>query len=125
MKKVLLVLGAIVTLSLSSCATILTKGSQAVTFNGMEGTRIYSNGMKIATIGRDGSVTARIKKQLSDKELIAKKEGYRTTPLVLTTKLQPVSFFNLLSILGWGIDFATGKVKKYDTTFVEVEMEKK
>ncbi len=125
MKKVLLVLSAVATLSLSSCATLFTKDSQAVTFSGMAGTRIYSNGMKIATIGSDGTITANVKKQLSDKSLVAKKDGYKARPLVLTTQLQPLSILNFFNVLGWGIDFITGKVKKYDTTFVEVEMEKK
>ncbi len=124
MKKVLFILCAVATLGLTSCATILSKSSQAITFNGMEGTRIYSDGMKIASIGQSGSVTTLVKKQLSDKPLIAKKEGYKPYPFVLSTKIQPLSFLNLLDVLGWGIDLATGKVKKYENTFIELDMEK-
>lgn len=58
---------------MSSCASIFTPAKQTITFSGMEGTKIYDNGRKIATIDESGEATARIRKKLSSKELIAKK----------------------------------------------------
>lgn len=62
MKKVLLSL--IVVFSMSSCASIFTPAKQTITFSGMEGTKIYDNGRKIATIDESGEATARIRKKV-------------------------------------------------------------
>ena len=55
----------------------------------MNGTKIYeaSTKQKIAEIKEDNSVTVQIKKKREDKQLVAKKEGYQTTPFVLNLHL--------------------------------------
>ncbi|RGT31640.1 hypothetical protein DW989_04810 [Bacteroides stercoris] len=123
MKKVLLSL--IVVFSMSSCASIFTPAKQTITFSGMEGTKIYDNGRKIATIDESGEATARIRKKLSSKELIAKKEGYKSTPFLLEARFNPISCINLLNVIAWGIDLGTQKACKWDNTYIEIEMEQK
>lgn len=49
---------------MSSCASIFTPAKQTITFSGMEGTKIYDNGRKIATIDESGEATARIRKKV-------------------------------------------------------------
>lgn len=122
MKNVLL--GLIVTFAMTSCASIFTPAKQTITFSGIEGTKIYDNGRKIATIDEDGQATARIRKKLSSKELIAKKEGYKPTPFLLEAKFNPISCINLLNVLAWGIDLGTQKVCQWDNTHIEIDMEK-
>ena len=43
----------------------------------------------------------------------------------LETTLNPVSILNLTNIFGWGIDLATEKCCRWDSEFIEFEMEEK
>ena len=122
MKKILLfVLPAMM---LSSCCTLFTPSKQAITFNGENGIKIYDDGMKIAEIKDNNTTSVRIKKELSSKYLIAKKEGYRPTPLKLDTKFDAVAVINILFWPGFVVDAATGQMCKWDTTNIDIEMEK-
>lgn len=122
MKKVVLML--ICALCLSSCGTLFTPTKQPITFIGMPETKIYDNYKKIGEITEDGIATIKVRKELSDKTLIAKKEGYKNTPIVLEAVFNPVSVINLTNVLAWVIDLGTGKCCKWDTDVVEIEMEK-
>ena len=122
MKKVVLML--ICALCLSSCGTLFTPTKQPITFIGMPETKIYDNYKKIGEITEDGIATIKVRKELSDKTLIAKKEGYKNTPIVLEAVFNPVSLINLTNVLAWVIDLGTGKCCKWDTDVVEIEMEK-
>lgn len=123
MKKILfLIIG---TLCLTSCGTLFTSSKQPITFMGMPETRIYDNNKKIAEIPEDGTTTIKIRKKLSDKTLIAKKEGYKNTPIQLDAVFNPISVINLTNVIAWGIDLGTGKCCKWDNDVIEVEMEKK
>ena len=122
MKKILLfVLPAMM---LSSCCTLFTPSKQAITFNGENGIKIYDDGVKIAEIKDNNTRSVRIKKELSSKYLIAKKEGYRPTPLKLDTKFNSVAVINILFWPGFVVDAATGQMCKWDTTNIDIEMEK-
>ena len=69
MKKLFL-LGIFIPFLNTSCCSIFTSAKQTVTFVGEEGTRIYDNGMKIATIGESGETSVRIRKKISSKVFI-------------------------------------------------------
>lgn len=122
MKKVLLML--ICVLCLSSCGTLFTPSKQPITFMGMPETRIYDNGKKLGEIAESGTTTIKVRKKLSNKTLIAKKDGYKNTPITLDATFNPVSIINFTNILAWAIDLGTGKCCKWDTDVVEIEMEK-
>ena len=109
--------------SLTSCGTLFTSSRQTITFTGDEGTKIYDNGKKIAEINDDGTGSARVRKKLSDKTFIAKKEGYKNTPVVLESTFNPVSIINLLNVVAWAVDLGTGKCCKWDNTIIEINME--
>ena len=123
MKKILLlVLSAMM---LSSCCTLFTPSKQTITFNGENGIKIYDDGMKIAEIKDNNTTSVRIKKELSSKYLIAKKEGYRPTPLRLDTKFDAVGVLNIFFFpVGFVVDAATGQMCKWDNTYIDIEMEK-
>lgn len=123
MKK--FILSAFVLFSMTSCASMFTAARQSVTFVGQEGTRIYDNGQKIATIDESGEARVRMRKKIMAKELVAKKDGYKSATLVMEPQFNPVSCLNLLNVLAWGIDLATQKVCKWDTTYFEIELEAK
>ena len=122
MKKVLLMI--ICVLCLSSCGTLFTPSKQPITFMGMPETRIYDNGKKLGEIAESGTTTIKVRKELSNKTLIAKKDGYKNTPVTLDATFNPVSIINLTNILAWAIDLGTGKCCKWDADVVEIEMKK-
>lgn len=109
----------------SSCATIFTKGKQEITFVGEKGVTIYDKNAVIAKIGEGGTATARVKKRLSNKTLIAKKDGYKNVPLTLDAQFNPISILNLLSPISWAIDLGTGKCCKWENEVIEFEMNEK
>ena len=123
MKKVNLLAAIFFMLLTSSCASIFTSAKQNITFVGEEGTKIYDNGQKIATIGETGETSVRIRKKISSKELVAKKNGYKPSTLILESTFNPISCINLLNVLAWGIDLGTQKVCKWENTYIEVELE--
>ena len=122
MKKVLSML--ICVLCLSSCGTLFTPSKQAITFVGMPQTKIFDNSKKLGEIDESGTAIIPIKKKLFNKTLIAKKKGYKNTPIVLESTLNPVSIINLTNLFAWVIDLATEKCCKWDSDVIEFEMEK-
>ena len=108
----------------TSCGTLFTPTRQRITFTGLPETRIYDNGRKLGVIPEDGTTTIKIKKKLTDKQLLAKKEGYKNSIITLDAVLNPVSIVNLTNVFAWAIDLATGKCCRWDQEIIEVEMEK-
>ena len=102
--KKILVIALSTLLLFTSCGTLFTPTRQRITFTGLPETRIYDNGKRLGVIPHDGMTTIKVKKKLSDKQLIAKKEGYRDTPIELETTFNPISILNLTNVFAWGID---------------------
>lgn len=111
----------------TSCMSLFSSAIQTITFTSEEGTKLYdgTNNVKLAEIPEEGTATVKLKKKLSDKIIIAKKEGYRNTPFVIESQFNPKSLWNILFWPGFLIDLGTGKINKYDPTIYNVEMEKK
>ena len=84
-KHFILLMMAIPVLGLSSCMSIFSSTQQPITITGENGTKLYdaANNVKLAEIKEGGSTTFRLKKKLSDRTVIAKKEGYKNTPFVI------------------------------------------
>jgi len=110
---------------LSSCATLFTPTKQKVTFMGESGIGIYDGTIKIGEIDKEGIATIKIKKGSNDKTLFAKKEGFEKTPIQVESVFNPISILNFFFFPGWIVDFATGKICKYDNEVLEIEMRKK
>jgi len=109
-------------LSLTSCATILTGTSDAITFNSTpEGAKVYESGIEKCTT----PCTYKVGRSLSEKTIEVKKEGYQNKVMALDSKFNAVSVINLFGILGWGIDAATGSIKKYDTKVYNISLDEK
>ena len=92
-------LAIVYALCLSSCGTLFTSSRQDITFMGLPETRIYDNGRKLGEISENGMTTIKIKKSISDKTLIAKKDEHKNTLVILDATLNPVSIINLTNIL--------------------------
>ena len=110
-------------LSFSSCASIFSATKQKITFAGDSGIKIYDEGNLVTEIQDDGFGKARIRKRITAKTLVAKKEGYKTSYIQLEPTLNFVALLNLTDIIGWAIDVATGKVCNWKNTFIEVQLD--
>lgn len=108
--------------SLTSCATIFTGTSDAITFNSSpEGAKVYEAGVEKCTT----PCTYKVSRSLSQKTVELRKEGYENKVVGLDSKFNSVSILNLFGLLGWGIDAATGSLKKYDTKVYEIKLDEK
>ena len=125
MKKNLLVL-LCCTFMFSSCMTIFTKPRQTLTFTGENGIRLYdgTNNVKVGEIKEGNSVSINMKKNISDKIIIAKKEGYANTPLMIESNFNVKGLWNILFWPGFLVDLGTGQINKYDPYIYNIEMEK-
>lgn len=110
---------------MSSCCTVFTASKQNVTFMAPNGTKIYDaeTNIKIAEVEKENMVTTKIKKKVSDKQLIARKDGYSPTPFMLETAFNPSSLWNILFWPGFLVDLGTGKMFKWDNTIINLELE--
>lgn len=110
------------TLSFTSCATIFCGSRKKVTFD----TNIP---VKEATVTVDGRKyahvtfpwTTKIKRGFDQTVVKAEAEGLDTATLVIDKTFNAVAVLNLLDILGWGIDAATGAMTKPEYNFYELE----
>ena len=123
MKKVLILLCS--ACLFTSCMSVFSSSKQTITFTGEEGIKLYDgrNNVKLAEIKEDGSATVQLKKSLSDKTIIAKKEGRKSVPFVVESSFNAKSLWNILFWPGFLIDLGTGKINKYDPVIYNVEME--
>lgn len=122
--KKILVIALSTLLLFTSCGTLFTPTRQRITFTGLPETRIYDNGKRLGVIPHDGMTTIKVKKKLSDKQLIAKKKGYKNSIICLDAVLNPVSIINLTNLFAWAIDLITGKCCKWENDIIEIDMEK-
>lgn len=116
---------ALLGLTLSSCCTVFTSSKQSVTFMAPDGTRIFDAGtnVKIAEVKQDNTVTVSIRKSRENKQLIARKDGYRPAPFVLETGFNAATLWNFLFWPGFLVDLGTAQMFKWENTLVSIEME--
>lgn len=114
-------------LLLSSCASIVTKRNQEITFKGVPGTTVIDKKKNtiIAEVGSNGFATANVPKQLGSKTISATKDGYQSKDYTMNTKLQGWFWGNLAfgGIPGMAIDAATGKMMKYSENLYDVTLQ--
>jgi uncharacterized protein YceK len=120
MKRIVLLSLAATTLLMSSCATVFTGSKQPVNIAS------YPAGAKIQVDGIDRGVTpsvVKLKKGFEGQTVTLKKEGYEAKTFQPETSFNAVSVLNLFSILGWGIDAATGAMMRYNPKAYELQLE--
>lgn len=113
-----------ITLSATSCATILTGTKDKITFNTTpEGAKVMHKGVEKCTT----PCTAEIPRSLSKQMVTFEKEGFNSKEMKLTKSFNPVSLVNILlgGVIGVGIDAATGSLTKYSPKAYKVELEAK
>lgn len=123
-KKLSSVLLAVIALSATSCATIITGTKDKITFNSTpEGAKVFHKGIEKCTT----PCTAEIPRSLSKQMVTLQKEGFNDKEVKLTKKFNPVTLVNILlgGAIGVGIDAATGSLTKYSPKEYQVELEAK
>jgi hypothetical protein len=120
MKKFFIVSILSASIFFSSCATVFTGSKQAVTFNS------YPQGADIEVDGINRGVTpaaVKLKKGFNGQTVTLKKEGFDPKIFQPETSFNSVAIINLFSIIGWGIDAATGAMMKYDPKVYEIKLQ--
>lgn len=127
LKFIPLLVGCVLALGTSSCASLFTKSSQEVTFKGIPGTTVVNpkkGNTTVAVVGDNGYGSAKVKKQLKSLDLLATRDGYQSKNIHLGTKIQGAFWCNLIfgGIPGFAIDAATGKMMKFKETSFDVTL---
>ena len=120
MKKLLLI--ALVVLSCSSCATIISGSKKRVTFDSdMKGSaKMIVDGRRYHDMTFPCKVN--IKRGFSDTVVRVEAEGYEPQTIYIDKTLNPWAILNLADIVGWVIDAATGAVTQPDSDYYWIDM---
>lgn len=120
MKKVVVLLG-VLTLA-TSCGTLFTGTSDNISFmSDPRGAKVFIRGMEKCTTPCSVSVS----RSISPVEAQMKLNDHEIKSFELTRSFNGVCILNLLSILHWGVDAATGAIMKYDAKNYYLILEKK
>lgn len=118
-KKLTILLMSSIILLTTSCASILTGSKRKVLFESdPSGAKVFVNGFE------KGKTPVQIKVAADDRVDI-RLDDYRERVVVMDSKFNLVAILNGFSIIGWGIDALTGSLKRVDTKYVKVSLEKK
>ena len=114
MKKILITL----LLLLSSCATILTGSKKSVLFeSNPNGAKVFINGFE------RGETPVQLYVEADDR-VDFRLDNYKERVVVMDSDFNLVAIINGFSIIGWGIDALTGSLKRVNTKYVKVDLEK-
>ena len=118
MKKSSLILILVTVFLITSCASILTGSKRKVLFEtNPSGAKVFVNGFEKGKTPVQLKVTA-------DDRIDFRLDNYTERVVVMDSKFNSVAILNAFSILGWGIDALTGSLKRVDTKYVKVTLEK-
>lgn len=112
----------LIALASASCATLFGDKDRLVRVDSRpSGASVRLNGMPV---GRTPA-TVEITSMTGNNTIEISEKGYESIVVPVKTSVQPIAFLNLLNILCWGIDFATGNVMRLDTKSISVDLEKR
>ena len=105
----------------TSCATVFCGSRAKVTFDSnvpVESATLTIDGQKHNHVRFP--YTTKIKRGFTNSEVKAEAEGYEPARFTIYKNFNAVSVINLLDVLGWGIDAATGAMMKPDKRAYEI-----
>ena len=119
MKQKLSIITMVLTMILSSsCASIISTSKRKVLFEtDPPGAKVFVNSME------KGITPVQLKVRAEDR-IDFKLVDYQEKIVVMDSKFNLVAILNGFSIIGWGIDAITGSLKRVDTKYVKVSLEK-
>ncbi|HIY68254.1 MAG TPA: hypothetical protein H9828_02410 [Candidatus Alistipes intestinigallinarum] len=120
MKYLIILLGSLL---MTSCASIFCGSKAKVTFD--------SDISEKATLTIDGRkhtnvtfpYTTKIRRGFDETIVKAEAPNYRAEPIIINKSFNAVSVINLLDVLGWGIDAATGAITKPEFKFYQIDFQ--
>ena len=117
--KLLIAVVALVALATGGCATMFTGSTQQLTVSSQPpGARVMLNGVYSGV-----TPVALLLKTEHDYVLTLQREGYRDTTGTVFREFNPVAVLNLLSLVCWAIDLATGALWRLSPAAVYVSMQ--
>ena len=110
---------------MTSCATVFCGSKAKVTFD--------SDIAEKATLTIDGRkhtnvtfpYTTKIKRGFDETLVKVETPNFSAEPIIINKSFNAVSVINLLDILGWGIDAATGAITKPEFKFYQIDFQPK
>lgn len=117
-RKLTILMMISVMLLTTSCASIFTGAKRQVLFESdPSGAKVFVNGFE------KGKTPVQIKVAADDR-VDFKLDDYKERVVVMDSKFNLVAILNGFSIIGWGVDALTGSLKRVDTKYVKVTLEK-
>ena len=112
-------------LLMNSCATIFCGSKTKVTFDGeiSEKATLTIDGMKHTNV--TFPYTTKIRRGFDETVVKIESPNYTAEPIIINKSFNAVSVINLLDILGWGIDAATGAITKPEFKFYQIDVQPK
>ena len=118
MKKLSIMIMGLTILLTSSCASILTGSKRRVLFETEPtGAKVFVNGFE------KGTTPVQLKVKAEDR-VDFRLDNYSEKVVVMDSNFNLVAILNGFSIIGWGIDALTGSLKRVDTKYIKVTLEK-
>ena len=117
-RKLFITVMTLTVLLSSSCASILTGSKRAVLFETEpSGAKVFVNGYE------KGKTPVQLKVRADDR-IDFRLDDYKERVVIMDSKFNLVAILNGFGILGWGIDALTGSLKRVDTQYIKVTLEK-
>lgn len=109
----------------SSCASIFCGSKSKVTFDGEipEKATLTIDGRKHTNV--TFPYTTKIRRSFDETVVKIESPNYTAEPIIINKSFNAVSTINLLNILGWGIDAATGAITKPEFKFYQIDFQPK
>lgn len=107
---------------LTSCATVFCGSKANVTFESdiKEDVTLTIDGRKHHNV--TFPYTTKIKRGFDETVVKAEAPSYKTETIIIDKTFNAVSIINLLDVLAWGIDAATGAITKPEYKWYQIEM---
>ena len=110
---------------MTSCATVFCGSKAKVTFDCdiTEKATLTIDGQKHTNV--TFPYTTKIRRGFDETVVKAEAPSYSTETIVVNKNFNAVSVINLIDILGWGIDAATGAITKPEFKFYQIDFQAK
>lgn len=108
-------------ISVTSCGTIFTGTSEAIVINSnVDGATVEFDGVEVGQT----PFNTKVKKSFNGMIKVSA-DGYQDKTFQLMKSFNGISILNLGNIVGWGIDFATGALNKFDQKGYDITLKDK
>ena len=110
---------------MTSCATVFCGSKAKVTFDSdiAEKATLTIDGRKYTNV--TFPYTTKIRRGFDETVVKAESPASTTETVIINKSFNAVSVINLLNILGWGIDAATGAMTKPEFKFYQIDFQPK